>query len=114
MLCTLQLKHARPTTYCALGGIQVRLCYAFLGQPFTTCVKQRRKQFASLVEDMSLGSLEDMDTAARSKDYSSGTGRGRGAQGSLSPWSHTSSLALTNPGAAERLGSHSLTHSVLG
>jgi hypothetical protein len=36
---------------------------------------------------------------------------GRGAQGSLSPWSHTSPLALTNPGAAERLGSHSLTHS---
>jgi hypothetical protein len=37
-------------------------------------------------------------------------GRGRGTQGALSPWSHTSSLALTNPGAAERLGSHSLTH----
>jgi hypothetical protein len=41
------------------------------------------------------------------------SGRGRGAQGSLSPWSHTSSLALTNPGAAERLGSHSLTYQQL-
>jgi hypothetical protein len=40
------------------------------------------------------------------------TGRGRGAQGSLCPWSHTSSSALSNPGAAERLGSHSLTHSL--
>jgi hypothetical protein len=27
--------------------------------------------------------------------------------------SHTPSLDLTNPGAAERLGSHSLTHSQL-
>jgi hypothetical protein len=31
----------------------------------------------------------------------------------LSPWSHTPSLALTNPGAAERLESHSHTHSEL-
>jgi hypothetical protein len=39
------------------------------------------------------------------------SGRGRGAQGPLRPWSHTSSLVLISPGAAERLGIHSLTHS---
>jgi hypothetical protein len=41
---------------------------------------------------------------------SAAAGRGRGAQGPLSPWSRMSSSALTNPDAAERLRSHSLTH----
>jgi hypothetical protein len=38
-------------------------------------------------------------------------GRGRGIQRLLSPWAHTRSVALTSPGAAERSGSQSLTHS---